>query len=802
MGNKDLDSVKKELKRKKKKRMKLDVWNKLAIVIVLMYSIGCLISFTFLSSILTGDNAMQYDSESLNTVSNSRIYDSEGNMIYEFGAEIRDNVEYEEIPQALIDAFVSIEDSRFFEHNGFDLPRFLSSAINNLKSGSLGQGGSTLTMQMIDNAFTKNKEQELIADYGSVSIADNIKLKIQEISMAMISEQSLSKEDIFEYYVNRIWFGSDNNTRGIAKAAEYYFDKEVSELNVSDCAFLAGCINAPQLYNPYNNVLDDGVDHLQAATERRNDTLYQMYNHGYITKTEYNLYKNVSLENSLKQHKVQTSDKNQAFIDQVIKEVMEKTEQDPIYVPMDIYTSLNQDVQEEAYKVCKEEVFAFPDAKFDIGFGIIGNQSGEIIAVAPGRQYYQAETTTDRIDSSIERKQPGSTMKPLLAYASTFDMLGWSTGHKVNDKAGDYFHAGFNLQNSDGRYNGYMSLQDALGVSKNTPAAQAMIDLVNSTGTDYWIDFCKKLGYDNDVAEGFVEQYCIGGSSMQASPIQQASAYSMLANGGKRVEAHTVTKLVNRKTGKEYDVTPKEYTLISEQAAWMTSYLLEKVVSGGYNNFNNLLLSSYPVYGKSGTTDWGTDGLQYGIPRSVWKDEWSIGYTSDYTIAVWSGYLPKDQANGWYMSNATLNSALAFKISKHMLDFCQQYSPDGYHALQKPGGVLEYKGGYIKAEYINKGDTTYTKEDKEREEKEKRIKACEEAGGSYDESTGKCYSKQELLESQMKEACYASGGYWANGKCNKVEEEEPEEDTKPVEPPIDSGDGDSEDTDGEETVVN
>ena len=181
-----------------------------------------------------------------------------------------------------------------------------------------------------------------------------------------------------------------------------------------------------------------------------------------------------------------------------------------------------------------------------------------------------------------------------------------------------------------------MSLQDALGVSKNTTAAQAMIDLVTAKGYDYWIDYCKKLGFSDEVAEGFNEQYAIGGSSMRASPIQQASAYSTFANGGKRVDAHRVRKVVRRSDKKEFKTNAKTYDVISEQAAWMISQLLEKVVSGGYQNYNEILASNYTVFGKSGTTDWPANS--YGIPEGVAKDEWSVGYTNKYTIACWSGY--------------------------------------------------------------------------------------------------------------------------------------------------------------------
>ena len=460
------------------------------------------------------------------------------------------------------------------------------------------------------------------------------------------------------------------------------FNKDVSQLNLGEAAFLAGCINAPDTYNPLNNLNEANtkLDHLKAAQNRRNVTLELMLLE-YVERT--------------------SDDPNQAYITQTLSEVMELTGQDPAIIPMDIYTALNQDAQKQADEICNGNIVQFPNEYFDVGFSMIENDTGEIIAVGPGRRYHSDSV---KIDYSTEPNQPGSSMKPLLAYASTFDILGWSTAHQVNDKKKDYWKNGsYAPKNSDGKYNGIMSLQDALGVSKNTTAAQAMIDLVTAKGYDYWIDYCKKLGFSDEVAEGFNEQYAIGGSSMRASPIQQASAYSTFANGGKRVDAHRVRKVVRRSDKKEFKTNAKTYDVISEQAAWMISQLLEKVVSGGYQNYNEILASNYTVYGKSGTTDWPANS--YGIPEGVAKDEWSVGYTNKYTIACWSGYTTDAITNyGLYITWDDLNVASAFHISHYMLDYMQKYAT--YSALERPSGISDYKGGYIKDEFKSKGDTT------------------------------------------------------------------------------------------------
>ncbi len=278
-----------------KPKRKLDIWNKLAIGVLTLFLVGCISVFFVLVNIINDPEGMRFSKDGLSTLSNSRIFDTNGSLVYEFGEEIREDVKFEELPQNVIDSFLAIEDSRFFDHNGFDLPRFLSAAMANLKTGEFSQGGSTLTMQMIDNAFTSNQEEKLLSQKGSISKLEQIKLKIQEIYLSLVAEQSISKEAVLEYYVNRIWFGSGGNTRGIQKASEYYFGKNVTELNLSEAAFLAGSVNAPNEYNPMVNLYDFEFDHLKAGQGRRDVTLDLMLNHGYITDEEYNLAKGTKL---------------------------------------------------------------------------------------------------------------------------------------------------------------------------------------------------------------------------------------------------------------------------------------------------------------------------------------------------------------------------------------------------------------------------------------------------------------------------------------------------------------------------
>ena len=222
-------------------------------------------------------------------VESSVVYDSRGEAIANLGTVIRQNIEYEEIPNCVVDAFVAIEDSRYFEHNGFDIPRFTKAILENLRTLSFGQGGSTFTMQLVKNTYFVNDET---GENAARSGASGVKRKVQEIALAFELEDAKSKQDIFESYVNKLNFGGSNNIRGIQKAAQYYFGKDLSECTLIEGALLAGVINAPNYYNPFYN--------LEAAQERVTEVLYQMRNHGYITKSEYELAKTIRIEDVLK----------------------------------------------------------------------------------------------------------------------------------------------------------------------------------------------------------------------------------------------------------------------------------------------------------------------------------------------------------------------------------------------------------------------------------------------------------------------------------------------------------------------
>lgn len=351
-------------KTNKSKRNPRKIINSIIVVFLCLILVGSVSGFFILSKIVA--KVQLTDEELVEKIVNSsptEVYSADGKKIGELGAESRELITYDQLPQVTIDAFLAIEDSRFFTHNGFDLPRFISSAFSNLRTGSLAQGGSTLTMQTIDNFLIKPQEEKDEQAGIRYSPLEKIEHKIQEIYLSMRLDHLESKEDILVAYLNKINFGSSMNTRGIQKAAEYYFGKDVEQLNLSESAFLAGVVNAPALYNPYKGYSKEyQTNYYKAATQRRNETLSMMLMHGYITENEYNLAKSTKLAFQVNGEPSETETSSyQYYITQAAEEARKLTGVDPATTSMKIYTALDRDVQDQMNKIAdKESGIAMP----------------------------------------------------------------------------------------------------------------------------------------------------------------------------------------------------------------------------------------------------------------------------------------------------------------------------------------------------------------------------------------------------------------------------------------------------------
>ena len=300
---------KKEIKKRQKKNTGYKIGTVFLILILIVYIVVASVGLTMVSQMI--ETAPDLDLNDFVSEESSQIYDDSGTLITEVGVYLRENITYEECPESLVDAFLSIEDSRFFTHFGFDIPRFTKAILENLKNRNFGQGGSTFTMQLVKNTYFS-----VDAGDNSTERKKSIEYKVQQIYLAIKLENEIDKKHIFQLFMNRLNFGG--NIRGVQKASMYYFGKDCTELSLSESALLAGIINLPNGYNPYY--------HLDAATQRRNEVLNMMQYHGYITEEEKELAKSIKVEDQLVgDNRLQSSDsKYQSYIDVALSEAQPK----------------------------------------------------------------------------------------------------------------------------------------------------------------------------------------------------------------------------------------------------------------------------------------------------------------------------------------------------------------------------------------------------------------------------------------------------------------------------------------------
>ena len=597
-------------------------------VVLFLAVLGVLSASIFAYKLCEGMPSL--DRQDLISPDSSTIYDNQGNKIMEIGMYLRKNIDYTEMPNCLIDAFLSIEDSRYFEHFGFDIPRFTKALFDYVRlGGEISSGGSTITMQLIKNSYFSidADDESTIADRQGLS---GIKRKMQEIVLSLQLNQlkDVSKHDVIAWYINKVNYG--NNIRGVEKAAQYYFGKSAKNLNLAEAAFLAGIINSPNTYNPYNDLykydsiyLSEDLQYLANATRRKDEVLDLMVYHGYILESEAELAKSVRIEDLLSgvsDNFYETNDKYQWYIDAVIDEVEQMTGESPYKVGMEIHTNMNGYMQELLYDIQNnEETMKFPNELCQSAIVLLDNQTGAIEALGGGRGQRTTARQFNRATSAY--LNPGSSFKPIVDYALALEYCGWSTAHTITDQPYYLYNGNVLISNFDHQYLGDMMMNEALGRSQNTPAVQTLAAVCEKVGEEKVIDYLNSIGFDFDY-EDFDLQFAIGGNRCIVTPLQLAGAHAMFINGGMYIKPHTISYIEYVDGRADYVADTLGTRALSVETAWMMAYLEEYNMSGPYSSLMWYCKRDYPLYGKTGTTDWANAGVEYGIPVSATKDSW------------------------------------------------------------------------------------------------------------------------------------------------------------------------------------
>ena len=523
----------------------------------------------------------------------SQVFDSHGRLITTLHSDQnRLPIDINKVPQNLQNAFIAAEDNRFYEHIGIDPIGIFRAIFANLTNRGIAQGGSTITQQLAKNAFLSQEQ--------------TLKRKIQEAMLALEIEHKYSKKEILEMYMNQIYFGQ--GAYGIQTAAKTYFNKDVNELTLTQCAMLAGLPKSPNYYSPFNN--------LNEAKKRKNVVLDQMVKYGYVSAAEAEDAKNQDLGLS-KSHQSKEADEYASFIDYVSQQVAKKYGDDALYKEgLKIYTTMDVDKQHAAVRAMRNLPNNYTDenglTQPQAAIVSIDPKTGHILAMVGGR----GQDSFNRASMAV--RQPGSAFKPFVYLtALQHDMTPDTT---MDDQPVTY--GSWSPKNAGGSYSGTMTLSDALAHSVNTIAVQ----LADKVGTKNIIANAKKMGITTLDAKDDNLAMALGGLTKGVTPLEMASAYGTFANKGVHVKPTAIVKILDRNGNVLEDASTleKEETktrVMSEREAYEMTTMLEGVIDHGTGTAAAI---GRPAAGKTGTTD---DN----------KDAWFVGYTPDIVTAVWIG---------------------------------------------------------------------------------------------------------------------------------------------------------------------
>ncbi|HEY6127780.1 MAG TPA: PBP1A family penicillin-binding protein [Candidatus Acidoferrum sp.] len=537
--------------------------------------------------------------------------------LFDSAREKRRAVRYEDLPPNLVNAILSAEDKRFFEHPGFDFIRIFGAAWNDLRHGSHLQGASTITMQVARTYFLNTDR--------------NWRRKVAEAMLSFELEQRYSKQRIFEMYANEVYLGNRGSfgVRGFAQASVVYFGKDLRQLSLGECAFLAGIIRAPNYYSSADR-------HPERGLQSRDRVLPQMVENRYITAADEQEAKRDPLKIV---HTSATSSEAPYFVDMVKDHLLDKyTENDLLSQNYRVYTTLDPELQhaasiavengiknvdtllekkylkwkkENAKKGKKESI-----PQVQVALVALDPQTGEIRALIGGRDYGQSQ-----LNHAIAHRQPGSVFKPFV-YAAAFDNAVdgvqpiVTPATTVDDEPTTFEFDGqeYTPNNYGERFMGHVTVRDALTNSLNV----ATVKVAEMIGYGRVVQIARQMGLGNNIRA--TPAVALGAYEM--TPVDVAAGYTAFGQGGVRAEPRFVREVVSANGTALEKTTPETHAVLDPRVAFLVTSLLKDVLNKGTGATVRAKGFALPAAGKTGTS----------------RDGWFAGYTSNLVTVIWVGF--------------------------------------------------------------------------------------------------------------------------------------------------------------------
>ena len=575
------------------------------------------------------------------------VYDNQGQEVKGlYNKENRVNISLSQIPKDVINAFLAIEDARFYQHHGIDIIRIGGAFFKDLRTGSM-EGGSTISQQLIKNTCLTSEQ--------------TISRKLQEAIMSYQLEETYTKDQILEMYLNYVYFG--HGAHGIEAAAKIYFGKTASQLTLSEGATLAGVLKGPGIYAPHIN--------MEKSTERRNLVLAQMQNYGFITQAQ--------KEKAQKENIVLAQNNSEKydygyFIDMVLndaQEILNMDSEEILSGGYRIYTTMDTQIQTDLEQLYENKKNFPPNAKDGVSpqsaLIVINTQNGGIAGVIGGREY----TGRRCLNRAVQmRRQPGSAIKPVLVYAPALEKLNFSPSTLVLDERVNY--SGYSPNNFNGKFNGWVTVRDAIAQSLNVPAVKVFHSLGVETGKLY----ASNVGIRFDRQDDNLS-LALGGFTQGVSPMELCASFLPFSNGGYYMQPYSIAKITGPDGKVLYEHKENKYHVLSEETSFLMTSMLSSVVD--YGTAKRLKMDKIALAAKTGTS--GTDGIEGN------KDSWVVAYNTDYAVCCWMGYdktdavhcLPKDITGGTYPATVVKNV------------FENLYKDKTAPQFTMPGGIVEAK---------------------------------------------------------------------------------------------------------------